>query len=259
MKNSAEIPPNAVPSPEESARLGMAVGRMPISGTVGARACVEALEGAPYDLVVLRFDRAENPHLPFHLARSRLLAWEADTLLRFRTDLPARGAADANDPRWVASVLGAGDAARVTQCVREIFPGYLSHYASNPMIDPEAALDGYAQWAVGYLGRGDCAVLAVLPADARGIAGLCTMSVADGHAEVALAGVHPDFRRRGAYQRLLAEAECHALAGGCATLGISTQATTAVAVRVWEGRGYRYAGAEVTMHVMKSGGPALDI
>lgn len=149
-----------------------------------------------------------------------------------------------------AQDIPADEAARlVADLVEKTFDGYSSHYAVDPLIDPADALAGYVEWAQSCLGSADHCVL-VLRVDGVA-AGLATCAFDERGAEILLAGVLPDYRRRGLYPSLLGAVVSAVVARGGSRVAISTQAHNATVQRAWARFGFTPVDAVETVHLLQ--------
>ncbi|HWM35362.1 MAG TPA: hypothetical protein VNR36_14135 [Pseudolysinimonas sp.] len=224
------------PSPAESARFGLRIARL--DGAVLDPAGLARLDP---DVVIVRLPEGATPPRPagYH-------ALDAGLVVTWRGGLSGL----TRPPEHPE--LGAereSDAAVVTGLVREIFVGYRNHYAANPLLDPSAVAEGYAQWASTTLSAGGSAV--VLRRAGTPIA-VAVLGAGSSPARVDLAGVIESERGAGRYAHLLHAVHEVARASGATEIVISTQAENVRVQRAWRNAGYRPDGRERIVHLVRS-------
>ncbi|VTR76201.1 GNAT family N-acetyltransferase [Cellulomonas hominis] len=237
-------------SPAESARFGRAVSRLTIgAGALDPDELAALVAGSAADVLVVRYDagRQEVPALLASGSRAVLPAgaltyWEK-ALEHGSVGAPARSAVVG------PGELG-GDAAEaaVREVVRSSFADYGNHYTADPLLDRDAALAGYEEWATGSLARESDDVL-VQTVDGACV-GVATLERADDHVEVLLAGLVPSAQGRGLYGDLLVAVQAWALERGLSRLVISTQVHNVRVQRAWARAGLRPFAAVETVHLV---------
>jgi RimJ/RimL family protein N-acetyltransferase len=244
----------------ETDRFGRWIQRLTIGpGAVDADALLALIEDLTADVLVVRYDAARL-ELPSIFARSRWAVIPAGALTYWEQQVPV--APSASSPAdWPAAasrveVVSADTlrqeevSALVRGMVRAMFSNYGSHYLSNPLLDPAAALAGYEDWAVQTLNNHPGNVLVMK--DGREPVGLATLDLsADAnHLEILLAGLVPSAQGKGLYGLLLASCESAAAARGARRVVISTQVHNLRVQRAWARRGLRPFGAIETVHLV---------
>jgi GNAT superfamily N-acetyltransferase len=247
------LPGSITESLLESRRFGLTVGRLTLGqgDPVRPREVKELILASGLDLTILRYP-SEHVRLAAGLLDDRLTGWHADTLLYFERvwDSTSEPPAIVRDVRLAH--LRPEQAVLLATAVRDVFAAYGNHYAANPWLDQDAALDGYVEWAVGALGSpANSALMLQSVPDGTPLA-VCTVDLESDIAEIELAGVVAAARGQGIYRRLLDHVECWLQAAGKSGVVISTQPGTRTAIRAWNERGYRYALGVNTMHLMPS-------
>jgi hypothetical protein len=141
----------------------------------------------------------------------------------------------------------------VDEIVGDSFADYASHYLANPLFDRDGALRGYQDWARRSFDRSDGGVILRQSGTPIGIATF-TMS-ADGrsHLEVLLAGLVSAAQGRGHYAVLVAECAATARRRDRARLIISTQTHNIRVQRAWSRLGLRPFAAIETVHAIRQG------
>jgi GNAT superfamily N-acetyltransferase len=250
-------------NPVETTRFGVSIGRLivgwdlPTGGAAheaAANALADALVRSPDDVIVVRY--------PAHLVRlgavvagsgrdivpaGALTYWgaEANSILE-ATD-------DDLDVAPAASLSGsATDVGRVVDdVIADSFAGYSNHYLANPLLDSDAALAGYQDWARRSL-RGDRDALVLLAAGVPiGVATLVGSGDSKSHLEVLLAGMISAAQGRGRYAVLLAACAAEAHRRGLSRLIISTQVHNVRVQRAWARLGLRPFAAIETVHAVR--------
>lgn len=245
------MPGRVVKSPLESRRFGLTIGRLTLGqgDAVNPDAVKELILASGLDLTILRYP-SEHVRVAAGLLDARLMGWHADTLLYFERvwDPAPEPPATTSDVRLVP--LRAEHAGLLATTIRDVFSRYGNHYAANPYLDQDAALDGYVEWAVGALGSSTNSALMLQSVPDGTPLAVCTVDLESDIAEIELAGVVSAARGQGIYRRLLDHVEHWLQAGGKSGVVISTQPGTRTAIRAWNERGYKYALGVETMHLM---------
>jgi GNAT superfamily N-acetyltransferase len=150
-----------------------------------------------------------------------------------------------------ATTHGQDATAAVIEIVRDSFRSYGNHYLANPALDPDLALAGYVEWALGSLEREPDNVLILT--DGRRPVGLATMEQdSTGHdLEVLLAGIAADHQARGLYRHLFDRIDRAAVDRSCHRIVISTQVHNVKVQRAWAKMGLRPFAAITTIHAVR--------
>jgi hypothetical protein len=246
----------AAPSPVESDRFGVSMARV----TVGRRARdsaatwqrLAAVCDRPDDVLVVRWPSV-LVGCSAALAATGRVVLPADTLTYWHadaSDLAARPIAP-DAPR----VLRADqvDRAELGLAVAEVFAGYVNHYAADPLLDRDLALEGYVDWVERTLhAQPDAGTVLV---DADRVLGFGTWSLDDegDHAEFLLGGMRAEARGRGWYGLLLVETARAALGAGLHTVLISTQGSNVDVQRAWARLGMLPTADFTTAHLVRPG------
>ncbi|MCU0271042.1 MAG: GNAT family N-acetyltransferase [Acidimicrobiales bacterium] len=244
------LPDRVVRSPVESDRFGLSIGRLELGSTGGTepqqvRGLVAASE---VDIVVLRYEASSYDWFA-RLLDPSYVAIHADTLVYYGAPIdPDR--IPPPDVHFLARAAGAEDRDTVDAAVRGIFTQYGNHYAANPLLDRLAALEGYCEWAAGFIATPGRETLLLESSEDHELAGLATLLVEE-PGEVVLAGVEESFRGRGVYQELLRRAEAGLADAGCRQIHVSTQIHNVAVIRAWVNLGYRFELALQTVHLIR--------
>ena len=236
-----------VPSPSESERFGLSVGRLHVEKGQPSGAAVDlaraAVRAGSYDLVILR---SPEPIAAGLIDGAGII--DAGCAVTYEGAVAGTAAHETS---------GSGRLARITrwstreaEIVERIFAGYRNHVAANPRLDAGLVPAGYADWSARHVdGRvpGDCYLLEDEGGETLAFA---AVAPSDDALVVDLAGVLPAHRGRGVYQRLLDLIEVEAAERGLARVRIATQVETTVAIHAWERRGWVETAREWTVHVM---------
>jgi GNAT superfamily N-acetyltransferase len=250
-------------SPIETTRFGVSIGRLsvgwdlPTGGTAheaAASALADALDRSPDDVVVVRY--------PAHLVRLGAVVAGSGRDIIPAGALTYWGAEAKGIPRTTddnldvvpaASLSGsAADVGRVLDdVIADSFAGYGNHYLANPLLDRNAGLAGYQDWARRSL-RGDRDALVLLAAGVPiGMATLVGSGDGRSHLEVLLAGMVTAAQGRGQYSVLLAACAAEAHRRGLSRLIISTQVHNVRVQRAWVRLGLSPFAAIETVHAVR--------
>lgn len=239
-------------SEAESRRFDMPIGRVVVGYDAVPGPELEAqvrsvVESASDELLVVRYPSA------FTRVGAQFPGREvipADVLMYWEID--AAPLADV-EPRegLVAEVAIADDESRdaLKQVLLDSFRGYGSHYTANPRLDPELALEGYLEWALGAFEK-DPQNAIILRADGAPV-GIATLSPADDHLEIELAGLSGASQGQGWYRHLLVGVGQEALRRGLDRVVISTQAANIRVQRAWVNAGMKPFASVTTVHATK--------
>lgn len=227
-----------IPSPLESHRFGMNIGRLLLpAGEIPSR----PIEGiADFDLVVaiLPTDAVLHPDV---LGSDRIEVDVMDTRMTWQG--PVRDARAPSDLRQVESWGHPDD-----ELVREVFAGYRNHMSRRTGTSSEEVAAGYAEWAHSHLGRADAACLTIGDHRPTGIAAV-TLRTTEREVVVDLAGIRPAVRGRGEYSRLLDAVEAWGAGRGAHSVVISTQADNIAVQRAWARRGWLPSRSDWVVHL----------
>lgn len=248
---STSLPNALIPSPLETSRFGLRVGRLHLGRCDGIQAeqIVALVQGSDLDVVVLRYPaKAVTWFATLTTAGYEVI--HADTLVYYRRSLtPPPPPLDALTMRPASDA----DLGLVEGLVTDMFDGYGNHYLSNPLFRREQVLVGYVEWATSYVakGAGYAGVLLECSSD-RSVVGLATVENGP-PGEIALAGLRSAHRGQGLYPVLLRAAGLHLAAEGCSEMVISTQIHNVPAIRAWSSNAFRFDSAFQTVHLVRPG------
>lgn len=241
------------PSPLESARFGVGIGRVMVgAASVWDRALEGDLVAAcdhDDDVVVVRW--------PSSMVRcgSALVSTGRDVLpadvLTYWETRSAEVTPTADEAGLTLTAAASLPDAVIEGVVRRVFAGYVNHYAANPLLSTELALDGYVEWALSAVHQEGSVVLAH-----DGVpVGIATWVLEPdaGLVEVLLAGMVQEARRRGWYASLLAAAGRFAQQQGVDRVVISTQAANVDVQRAWARLGFAPFASVTTAHAVRRG------
>jgi len=229
----------------ESRRFGLRVLRA-VLDDVDPDTLREALVAAHADIAICRMQAL----LLSRLARLEGLGMPvlvADTLVHYERDLlPPLGAPRNTDLEYVEG--NEADGGHVRRLVEEAFPGYASHYASNPVLDRQGILEGYVEWAVGYLDGAPERRVWLARRAGKPVA-LATCRYEGDTVEGVLYGVLPEVKGQGIYRDLIRFTAADAARRGHTRMHVSTQVYNFAVQKVWVDEGFVMRSAQVTFHV----------
>ena len=237
-------------SPVESRRFGLTISRADVPLAVTDPDPVETVLGLltddASDVVVLRYPASRVDWFARLLAPDRVLI-SADVLTYWQLAV-GEGRAPEPDPSLVARPAHGIEPELVEGLVTDIFRSYGSHYLADPVLDPDAALDGYVEWAQHSASE---VPSVVLEEAGTGVIGLATLAHSAGTTEILLAGIIRDAQGQHRYAHLLAGAEQAARDREAERLVISTQAHNAGVQRAWARFGFEPVGSVHTVHAVR--------
>ncbi len=240
----------------ESRRFGMRVFRARLESFHVDRLRT-AIFDVRADLVICR----APAHLLSELAGLQLLGMPfvvADTLVHYHRDLTSPRPEPPGSTGVEYAEAGPDAVGEVSDLVRRVFAGYLSHYAANPLLDRRSVLEGYVEWATGHLGAAPERRVWLALRSGKPIA-LAACRYQDDTAEGVLFGVLPEAVGGGVYRNLIRFTASDAAARGFRTMRTSTQVLNFAVQKVWASEGFVMRAAEVTFHLnalLSSSNPA---
>ena len=172
-----------------------------------------------------------------------------DTLVYWSRDLERRPFEAAAGKRPVRPAT-AGDRSRLSEVARASFNGYYGHYHADPRLDPAAATEGYADWALRLLaGSGPDSTVLLAEEEGRPM-GFGVFVQREGQAcDFLLAGVDPAAQGGGLYRAILSGGMEWATAAGCRRIYSSTPITNLGVQKVWARLGMELSDAVYTFHL----------
>jgi len=244
------------PSPLESRRFGLSVGRVVVGVDTrdAARAAADLtglLKGAAEEVLIVRWP-SELVGLGAAAAASGRTIIPADVLTYWEVKLGEDRGAPVDMPGLEIVRAPLEDPATpgvVADIVTSSFRDYGSHYAANPLFDRERALAGYVEWAQSCLTDPGKDVL--LLKRHQEMVGVATLEAgAGGDLEILLCGLAADAQGQGLYRQLLDGVVEFGRERGHERVIISTQAQNVRAQRVWTRAGLRPFAAVTTVHAL---------
>ncbi len=234
-------------APLESARFGLRVFRAEIS-SVEADALVKGLVAQSPDLVILRIP-TRTSHAIQAIESYGFHPIHADTLAHYESRLQDYQPKPLRNPADLIQRATADDATQITVLINAVFADYPNHYHANPLLDRQAALDGYSEWALSHLSD-DRRVTWVIRAEGR-VAGIACSSFDEKQkiCQGTLHGVHPDFVNRGYYTDLIRHTQHYFRERDYRLLRIATQIGNLQVQRVWVREGFVFTAVFDTFHV----------
>jgi len=191
---------------------------------------------------------AEDFELSAALHSDKFVSWQADTLLYFSVAAESLASEAAPDALVKMTLSDERDA---DVLVERIFANYRNHYSANPALSRINVVTAYQDWTRASLGGAENAVYKAL--DTNGAAtGLCVIDIDDeSYDEVLLAGIVPEKRGQGEYQRVMKMVGARAQAASKEAVVISTQAANVAVMRSWCRLGFLPIITLNTVHVVR--------
>lgn len=233
-------------SATESRRFRLRVARAVATSFLEVGSVVEILRDDDPDVLIVRAP-ADDPAIAATLAQiSGYVTLTADMLMYWQWN-----ASSLDEPRPGANqTVPTTDAAQIAFLVGAVFEGYTNHYAANPLLAAQDALDGYVEWAQTLVNAG--ATCVVLHAGSGEPTGFGLIDWVEPVPDVRLAGILPHARGKGAYRDLIAHLMRTVRDHGGSALRISTQAHNTGVMRAWAEAGWRPISTQVTFHMIRS-------
>lgn len=238
-----------VPSPRESARFGLRVGRAAVqpNATFDTEELHSALRREPLDVAILRMPE-ETVATAMAVDQCDFQPIRADTLVRYDIDLHAHATSSRADSDITLREASAADARLLETLAREIFAGYVTHYHANPLFAPDKILDGYAEWAASFAGPGETSGAWFVERGTE-IVGFSGYRI-DAHdcAVGVLNGILPAARGRGSYRAMLRRMLDHFASLRLRRFSIATQHHNVGVQHTWRTEGMTLRDVSATVH-----------
>ncbi len=236
-----------IPSPLESKRFGLRIFRADLD-SMDAAQLFAALAAHDADLAIVRLPTGVSSGI-HALANHGMHALHADTLVTYECDLLRHAPAPLKAAPAAFELARPEDGAAISEMVRVVFADYPSHYAANPLLSRQGALEGYCEWALTHLDAENCLTW-VMRANGKVAAFACNaFDPAARICQGVLYGVHPDFAGNGIYGDLIRHAQHHFKRLGYARMRVQTQIGNLAVQRAWIRDGFVFAKALDTFHV----------
>jgi len=243
------IRPRIVPSPSESERAGLKVGRL-LCGSSTAWETFDPtllLAQSDLDLVIMRYP-SEQVGIAEKLSSQEYTCFLADTLLYLSVDLTG----STRKPSAVSNYrLSACASESRAPLVTEIFRGYTNHYSANSLLGGLATDSAYADWADSQ-SMADHKEFLQIENSLGQVVGIAVLDLEEeGWDELTLVGIVPQFRRQGILTDLLELLKERAGDRGKPSLVTSTQTHTLYSLRGFCDAGLRPCLSLNTLHIVK--------
>lgn len=243
------------PSPLETARFGLRVVRG-VAEKLPERELLAAMLAHEADVAILR---GSAPLAGHAMQRYGMTAIHADSLVYYTCDLRRTAPSPLRNQDLVFALATPDDRAELETLVACTFVDYRCHYHANPLFEPTRILEGYTEWALGYVvdpapGRSTW----VARRDGR-IVAFATCMDHGTDTEGVLYGVHPDHAGGGLYSDLIRYTQQVSAELGRASMRVSTQVWNYAVQKVWGREGFWLSQALDTWHfnAMLSAGDVL--
>lgn len=232
----------------ETRRFGLRIARGVVPPGAASDSVLHGIRSLRPEVAIFRCNAGDTAQIGT-LVSAGLVPLHADTLVYHEATLRARPTrVSAPEPIRLGQ---AGDAVELSDIVRRSFSTYRNHYHANPLLSPQAILEGYVEWALGYAVNPEphqqtwvhCA-----DGQVRSFA-TCRVETATGIVEVVLNATDPAWSGRGLYSRLLGFLLDHYGTMGLRRLVISTQIWNYGVQRVWARSGLVIERAYDTYHI----------
>ena len=229
----------------ETDRFGLRIGRVDVGSDIDVAQLDAACAG--FDVVILRCP-ADEVDIPFRLLGLRdFRAFTADHLSIWRWEAGEPGGIVLPDG-W--SVGLTADVAAVEVVIRDAFADYRNHYRANPLLDTQAALEGYVDWAHTLMKRSDDACTAVCDPTGEPV-GVALVDWDDDVPDIKLAGIRRHAEGRGRYAALVSYVMALTLDRSRSALTISTQSHNVKVMRSWSRLGFLPVDTLATTHLVR--------
>lgn len=224
-------------SPLESTRFGFRIGRWTPEHDE------ELVDPGGFDIVIVRRPSTWSATWVDLTAFDGYVAIHADSLIYWEW---RNG--DDPPPRPRDGVEVSHDLDLLASMVTDVFAGYRNHYSSNPLLNRDAALEGYVEWALQT--ASDAGFLCVRIGDQW--VGFAVIDWSVDPPDVRLAGVSSAQRGLGRYRDVVAAMMTATVDRSRTGIEISTQVGNVAPQRTWSRLGWRPSRALETTHLVKA-------
>lgn len=173
----------------------------------------------------------------------------ADTLVYYQHILSKDVQTTLRNPDIIIKNATIKDRNIVPQLVSQIFANYTNHYASNPILPKLDILEGYKEWALGYIEAEELHKFAFIAMLDHKEVGFLTCNIIDSTCEIILNGVLPAYQNRGVYTDLIRFVKNFCINRGVTTIKISTQVQNYAVQKVWVRENFYLFNAYITLHI----------
>jgi len=231
----------------ESSRFGLRVFRVVLDDLDTDDLLATILREQP-DVVIGRLPAVNQGQLA-RLDRLGIPWVSADSLVHYYADLDRFQPTALRNQDLEFSEATPDDADLLGSLIEEIFPGYTNHYYSNPVLDRSSILEGYVEWANGYIGGGDSDVTVWLAHRGDTPVAFATCRYTPDEAEGVLYGVRPNESGKGVYGDLIRFTLADSKKRGVERMHVSTQVQNFAVQAAWVRQGFVMRDALVTFHI----------
>lgn len=236
-------------SPLDSERFGYRIFRGTLQ-RVDARGLGELLIKERIDVGIIRVPAGVESAGVQRLDRYGFSVLHADTLVYYQTSLENRVPQGLRNVDVEFSVATESDREELVALIHSTFSDYASHYHSNSLFDPVDILEGYVEWASGFITSDAGRTTWVARRKGEMVAFACCLETPEeGSCEGVLFGVHPSHAGGGLYGDLIRHSQAEYRSRGARTMKVSTQVWNTAVQKVWAREGFHLTEAFDTFHV----------
>lgn len=236
-------------SPLDSSRFGCRIFRGTLE-KVDDRALFRAIVEDNIDIAILRIPSGTGHGLQ-RLGRYGIPPIHADTIAYYHLALDKYTPVALRNTDLEFVIASPDDRDEIMKLVLETFDGYISHYHANPQLKAVDILDGYAEWAAGYIDSESSHRITWVARSMGAIVAFacCSTESSPNVAEGVLYGVHPAYSGRGLYGDLIRHTQSEYKKRGFASMEVSTQIWNLAVQKVWAREGFVLKQAFDTYHL----------
>ena len=234
-------------SDSESRRFQLQVYRDHIED-IHLKEIIQEIESKNIDLAILRIP-AEKQYQIAALEQGNLPYIIADTLVYYTVDLTKYTVDPLRNTDLIFAECKLADQRVIGERVDEIFPGYTNHYYSNPHLNKENILEGYKEWASGYIAEENPSRISWIVKRGDDFVGFATCSFDATESEGVLYGVRPRFSGGGIYGDFIRFTQNYFQKKQIPAMKVSTQVQNYAVQKVWSREGFYLNKAYITIHI----------
>lgn len=173
----------------------------------------------------------------------------ADTLVYYQNIVAKEVQIVFRNPNIIIKAATIKDTNSINKLVEEIFANYTNHHTSNPILPKLDILNGYKEWALGYIEAEELCQFAFIATLDNKKVGFLTCNIANNVCEIILNGVLPAYQNKGIYTDLVRFVKNFCIDKGVETIKISTQVQNYAVQKVWVKENFYLFNAYITLHI----------
>lgn len=234
-------------SPIESCRFGMRVYRGNVD-EIDEKMILSNIVTEKIDVAILRIPSEKQEQLS-RLNEVGLPYIVADTLVYYDIDLTRHDTKELKNKDLSFVQCGKEHLEILDFLVTRIFKGYTNHYNSNPFLPKKEILEGYKEWALGFINACALGKIAWIVKRGGNYIGFACCTYEAFKSTAVLYGIVPEASGGGIYGDLIKFTQQYFKDKGYKKMEISTQVQNFASQKVWIREGAVINKAYTTLHI----------